>query len=69
MLGPGDTAGCPGCSWTADHVDGAVVHLNHRDVTTLAVSDSQVRVVLADDQRLVRESLATLVGFWAGSSW
>jgi predicted dithiol-disulfide oxidoreductase (DUF899 family) len=38
MFGPDDAAACPGCSFTADHVDGAVVHLNHRDVTFLAAS-------------------------------
>ena len=31
-------AGCPGCSYTADSLDGAVGHLPHRDVTFVAVS-------------------------------
>jgi predicted dithiol-disulfide oxidoreductase (DUF899 family) len=31
-------AGCPGCSYTADSLDGAVVHLPYRDVTFVAVS-------------------------------
>ena len=31
-------AGCPGCSYTADSLDGAVAHLPHRDVTFVAVS-------------------------------
>jgi predicted dithiol-disulfide oxidoreductase (DUF899 family) len=38
MFGPEDTEGCPGCSFMADHVDGAVVHLEHHDVTFLAAS-------------------------------
>jgi predicted dithiol-disulfide oxidoreductase (DUF899 family) len=38
MFGPEDTEGCPGCSFMADHVDGAVAHLEHRDVTFLAAS-------------------------------
>jgi predicted dithiol-disulfide oxidoreductase (DUF899 family) len=38
MFGPEDTEGCPGCSFMVDHVDGAVVHLNHRDVTFVAAS-------------------------------
>jgi predicted dithiol-disulfide oxidoreductase (DUF899 family) len=38
MFGPEDTAGCPGCSFMADHVDGAVIHLEHRDVTFVAAS-------------------------------
>jgi predicted dithiol-disulfide oxidoreductase (DUF899 family) len=29
---------CPGCSNLADHFDGGVVHLDHRDVTFLAIS-------------------------------
>lgn len=38
MLGPGWEAGCPSCSFLADHFDGAVIHLANRDVTFLVVS-------------------------------
>jgi predicted dithiol-disulfide oxidoreductase (DUF899 family) len=38
MLGPGWKAGCPGCSFLSDHVDGALPHLEHHDVTWVAVS-------------------------------
>ena len=38
MLGPDWTAGCPGCSFLADHLDGALPHLEHHDVTLTAVS-------------------------------
>ena len=38
MLGPGWKAGCPGCSFLSDHLDGALPHLNHHDVTLVAVS-------------------------------
>lgn len=38
MLGPGWSAGCPGCSFLADHLDGALPHLEHHDVTLTAVS-------------------------------
>lgn len=38
MFGPGWAEGCPSCSFLADHIDGAVVHLAQRDVTLLAVS-------------------------------
>ncbi len=38
MFGPEDDEGCPGCSFMADHVDGAVVHLNQLDVTFVAAS-------------------------------
>jgi predicted dithiol-disulfide oxidoreductase (DUF899 family) len=38
MFGPDWAAGCPGCSFLADHLDGALPHLNHHDVTLTAVS-------------------------------
>jgi predicted dithiol-disulfide oxidoreductase (DUF899 family) len=38
MLGPGWAAGCPGCSFLADHLDGALPHLEHHDVTLTSVS-------------------------------
>jgi predicted dithiol-disulfide oxidoreductase (DUF899 family) len=38
MFGPGWQEGCPSCSFLADHVGGALVHLAHRDVTFVAVS-------------------------------
>jgi predicted dithiol-disulfide oxidoreductase (DUF899 family) len=38
MFGPGWEAGCVGCSFLADHLDGALVHLEHHDVTVVVVS-------------------------------
>ena len=38
MFGPEWTAACPGCSGLADHLDGALVHLNARDVTMICIS-------------------------------
>jgi predicted dithiol-disulfide oxidoreductase (DUF899 family) len=38
MFGPEWKEGCPGCSFLADHIDGALPHLSARDVTLLAVS-------------------------------
>jgi predicted dithiol-disulfide oxidoreductase (DUF899 family) len=38
MLGPGWEEGCVGCSFGADHIDGTLAHLEHHDVTTVAVS-------------------------------
>src|SRR5580704_19164784 len=38
MLGPDWEAGCPSCSYLADHFDGAAVHLAQRDVTFVVVS-------------------------------
>jgi predicted dithiol-disulfide oxidoreductase (DUF899 family) len=38
MLGPGWNEGCPGCSFLADHMDGANLHLAHHDVSLVVVS-------------------------------
>lgn len=38
MFAPGWDEGCPGCSYIADHMDGANLHLPHNDVTLVAVS-------------------------------
>lgn len=40
MYGPGWEAGCKNCSFWADQFDPAVVHLNARDVSFVAVSDA-----------------------------
>ncbi|MEO5882753.1 MAG: thioredoxin family protein [Caldimonas sp.] len=47
MLGPGWEQGCPSCSYMADHTDGMLVHLAHRDVSFVAVS----RAPLAEIER------------------
>ena len=38
MLAPGWEQGCKSCSFMADHLPGALVHLQHRDVTLVLVS-------------------------------
>lgn len=38
MFGEGWDEGCPGCSFLADHFDGANLHLAHHDVSLVAVS-------------------------------
>ena len=38
MFGPDWDAGCQSCSFWADHYDGIIQHLNHRDVTMVTVS-------------------------------
>ena len=43
---------CVGCSYMADHVDGAVVHLNHRDVTFVAVSRAPLERLNAYKDRI-----------------
>ena len=38
MFGPGWKEGCVGCSFSVDHIEGALVHLEHHDVSYVAVS-------------------------------
>ena len=38
MFGPDWEEGCVGCSFWSDHLDGALVHLEHHDVTVVVVS-------------------------------
>jgi predicted dithiol-disulfide oxidoreductase (DUF899 family) len=38
MLGPAWKEGCVGCSFEVDHIEGALVHLAHHDVTYVVVS-------------------------------
>jgi predicted dithiol-disulfide oxidoreductase (DUF899 family) len=50
MFGPGWEQGCASCSYMADHIDGALPHLQQRDLTMLVVS----RAPLADIERFRR---------------
>ena len=52
MLGPGWEQGCPSCSFLSDHIDGAVVHLAHRDVTLVAVSRAPLPQIEAFKKRM-----------------
>ncbi|MEZ2220578.1 DUF899 domain-containing protein [Rhizobium sp. RCC_161_2] len=52
MLGPDWEAGCPGCSFLADHLDGALPHLNHHDVSLVAVSRAPLEKVEAYKRRM-----------------
>jgi predicted dithiol-disulfide oxidoreductase (DUF899 family) len=52
MLGPGWAAGCPGCSFLADHIDGALPHLEHHDVTMMAVSRAPLAEIQAYKSRM-----------------
>ena len=56
MFGPSvegwPEAGCPGCSYTADSLDGAVAHLPHRDVTFVAVSRAPLEQLQAYKRRM-----------------
>ena len=52
MLGPGWKAGCVGCSFFSDHVDGANQHLAHHDVTFTAVSRAPLAEIEAYKKRM-----------------
>ena len=52
MLGPGWAAGCPSCSYLADHFDGAAIHLAQRDVAFVAVSRAPLAEIEAYKKRM-----------------
>ena len=56
MFGPSvegwPVAGCPGCSYTADSLDGAVVHLPPHDVMFVAVSRAPLERLQAYKRRM-----------------
>ena len=52
MLGPGWRAGCPGCSFLSDHLDGPLPHLEHHDVTLVAVSRAPLAEIQAYQKRM-----------------
>ena len=52
MYGPEWEAGCPGCSFMADHIDGMLPHLNHHDVTMIAVSRAHLEKLEAYRKRM-----------------
>jgi predicted dithiol-disulfide oxidoreductase (DUF899 family) len=52
MFGPDWEAGCVGCSFLSDHVDGANQHLKHHDVTYVAVSRAPLEKLAAYKKRM-----------------
>jgi predicted dithiol-disulfide oxidoreductase (DUF899 family) len=52
MFGPGWTNPCVGCSFESDHIDGIVVHLEHHDVSYVAVSRAPYPEIAAVKQRM-----------------
>jgi len=52
MLPPEWEAGCPGCSFLADHLDGTLPHLNHHDVTLIAVARAPLDKIAAYKARM-----------------
>jgi predicted dithiol-disulfide oxidoreductase (DUF899 family) len=45
-------AGCVGCSFLADHIDGANLHLSHHDVTFAVISRAPLADLLAFKERM-----------------
>jgi predicted dithiol-disulfide oxidoreductase (DUF899 family) len=52
MLAPGQMEGCVGCSFEVDHIEGALVHLEHHDVTYVAVARAPLAEIEAYKKRM-----------------
>lgn len=52
MFAPGWKAGCVGCSFFSDHVDGPSQHLSHHDVSYVAVSRATLPEIEAYKKRM-----------------
>jgi predicted dithiol-disulfide oxidoreductase (DUF899 family) len=52
MLAPGWGEGCVGCSFGADHLDGAIPHLANHDVSVVAVSRAPFAEIAAFRKRM-----------------
>jgi predicted dithiol-disulfide oxidoreductase (DUF899 family) len=52
MFGPGADYRCEGCSFLADHIDGADRHLKHRDVSLVVASRAPLSEFLPYKQRM-----------------
>ncbi len=52
MFNPADDAGCPHCSFWADHYDAMIPHLAHRDVSFVVISRAPLAKITAFKQRM-----------------
>jgi predicted dithiol-disulfide oxidoreductase (DUF899 family) len=52
MLAPGQKDPCVGCSFEVDHIDGILVHLEHNDVTYVAVARAPLAEIEAVKKRM-----------------
>jgi predicted dithiol-disulfide oxidoreductase (DUF899 family) len=52
MFAPDWDAACPGCSFQAEHVDGPARHLEHHNVTIVAISRAPLAKILAYRKRM-----------------
>jgi predicted dithiol-disulfide oxidoreductase (DUF899 family) len=52
MFGPGWKEGCVDCSFRSDHVDGALAHLEHHDVSFVTISRAPLMEIEAFRKRM-----------------
>ena len=52
MLAPGAEEGCKSCSYMADHADGMVPHLEHRDTAFVAISRAPYAEIVRFKRRM-----------------
>jgi len=52
MFGPNWDEGCPSCSFWADNFNGIGIHLNHRDISLVAVSRAKLDKLEAYKERM-----------------
>jgi len=52
MFDPEWDAGCPFCSFLADHIGGALVHLEHHDVSVAVISRAPMAKIAAYQKRM-----------------
>ena len=52
MFGPTYEQACAGCTGLADHLDGALTHLNNRDVTLMCISRAPIEKLRAYKKRM-----------------
>jgi predicted dithiol-disulfide oxidoreductase (DUF899 family) len=52
MFGPGWKEGCVGCSFRSDHVEGALLHLQHHDVSLVTISRAPFAEIEAFRRRM-----------------
>jgi len=52
MFGPDWEESCPSCSFWADNFDGIAIHLAHRDITFMAISNAEYEKLEAYKQRM-----------------
>ena len=52
MLAPGQKEGCVGCSFEVDHVEGALQHIEHHDVSFVSVARAPLAEIEAFKKRM-----------------